>query len=71
MKEVFKEEPDHRIYPFHFMCDTGLLEEIKDVLLGKESAVEERTRGFSTHGSTAPHDGQHHPRWLRRRPLHK
>ena len=44
MKEVFKK---NRIYPFHFMYDTGLLEEIKDVLLGKKRHVEERTRGLS------------------------
>jgi hypothetical protein len=32
MKDVFKA---NGIYPFHFMYDTGLLEEIKDVLLGR------------------------------------
>ncbi len=44
MKEVFK---DNRIYPFHFMYDTGLLEEIKDVVLGKKKEVEERAGGFT------------------------
>ena len=29
MKETFK---DNRIYPLHFMYDTGLIEEIKDVI---------------------------------------
>jgi pimeloyl-ACP methyl ester carboxylesterase len=44
MKEVFK---DNRIYPFHFMYDTGLLEEIKDIVLGKKKEVEERAGGFT------------------------
>ncbi len=44
MKEVFKE---NRIYPFHFMYDTGLLEEIKDIVFGKKKAVEERAAGFA------------------------
>ena len=44
MKEVFK---NNRIYPFHFMYDTGLLEEIKDLVIGKKKQAEERTRGFS------------------------
>ena len=44
MKEVFK---DNRIYPFHFMYDTGLLEEIKDLVLGKKREVEARAGGFS------------------------
>jgi hypothetical protein len=44
MKEVFK---DNRIYPFHFMYDTGLLEEIKDLVLGKKREVEERAGGFT------------------------
>ncbi len=43
MKKVFK---DNRIYPFHFMYDTGLLEEIKDVILGKEDTLVERAGGF-------------------------
>lgn len=44
MKEVFKK---NRIYPFHFMYDTGLLEEIKDVVLGRKRKVDERARGLS------------------------
>ena len=43
MKEVFKK---NRIYPFHFMYDTGLLEELKDVVSRKKPRVDERTRGF-------------------------
>lgn len=44
MKEVFKK---NGIYPFHFMYDTGLLEEIKDVVLRRRREVDERTRGLS------------------------
>jgi len=44
MKEVFKA---NRIYPFHFMYDTGLLEEIRDIVFGKKKEVEERAGGFS------------------------
>jgi hypothetical protein len=33
MKEVFKA---NRIYPYHFMYDTGIMEELKDVVLRKE-----------------------------------
>ncbi len=44
MKEVFKA---NRIYPFHFMYDTGLLEEIKDLVIGKKKVVEARAGGFT------------------------
>jgi pimeloyl-ACP methyl ester carboxylesterase len=44
MKEVFK---DNRVYPFHFMYDTGLLEEIKDLIRGKKKEVEGRAGGFT------------------------
>lgn len=44
MKEVFKA---NRIYPFHFMYDTGLLEEIKDLVLGKKEETEKRAGGFT------------------------
>jgi hypothetical protein len=44
MKEVFKA---NRIYPFHFMYDTGLLEELKDIVLSKKKDVEERAGGFT------------------------
>jgi len=39
MKEVFK---DNRIYPYHFMYDTGILEELKDVVIGKREETVER-----------------------------
>ena len=44
MKEVFKA---NRIYPYHFMYDTGLLEEIKDVVLGKKSQSHDRVAGIT------------------------
>ena len=44
MKEVFKA---NGIYPYHFMYDTGLMEEIKDVVLGKKDAAAERVGGFT------------------------
>lgn len=44
MKETFKA---NRIYPYHFMYDTGLLEEIKDVLFGSSKQVEGRAGGLS------------------------
>lgn len=44
MKEVFKK---NQIYPFHFMYDTGLLEEIKDIVLRKKRDVDKRTSGIS------------------------
>ena len=44
MRDTFKA---NGIYPFHFMYDTGLLEELKDVILGKKSTVEERAGGFT------------------------
>ena len=44
MKEVFKK---NRIYPFHFMYDTGLLEEIEDVVRRKMDQIADRTRGIS------------------------
>ena len=44
MREVFKE---NRIYPFHFMYDTGILEEIKDVIISRGKRVGERTTGFT------------------------
>ena len=44
MKETFK---DNRIYPYHFMYDTGLGEEIKDVILGRKSDVEDRAGGLT------------------------
>jgi hypothetical protein len=44
MKGVFKA---NGIYPFHFMYDTGMMEELKDVLLGKRSSTEEIVGGFA------------------------
>jgi hypothetical protein len=44
MKETFKA---NRIYPYHFMYDTGLLEEIKDVIVGRKSEVESRAGGVT------------------------
>jgi hypothetical protein len=44
MKETFK---DNRIYPYHIMYDTGLLEELKDVLIGHRTQAEERAGGFT------------------------
>ena len=44
MKEVFK---DNRTYPFHSMYDTGLLEEIKDIVLGRMEEAEQRAAGFT------------------------
>lgn len=44
MKEVFKA---NGIYPYHFMYDTGLMEEIKDIVLRKKSGTESRIAGFS------------------------
>lgn len=35
------------IYPFHFMYDTGLLEEIKDVIFRKKPEAEETVRGLT------------------------
>jgi hypothetical protein len=44
MRQVFK---DNRIYPFHVMYDTGLAEELKDLVLGKARAAGERVGGMS------------------------
>ncbi len=44
MKEVFK---DNGIYPFHFMYDTGLGEEFKDIIFNKDKAAKARVGGFS------------------------
>lgn len=43
MKDIFME---NRIYPFHFMYDTGLMEEMKDVLFGKFSRAKEISGGI-------------------------
>ena len=44
MKDTFK---NNGIYPFHFMYDTGLMEELADVVLGKSRESEERAGGLS------------------------
>ena len=43
MKDTFKR---NGIYPFHFMYDTGLMEELADVVLGKSRESEERAGGY-------------------------
>jgi len=44
MKNVYK---DNGIYPFHIMYDTGLVEELKDLILHKDRQTEKRVGGFS------------------------
>ena len=44
MKGTFKK---NGIYPYHFMYDTGLLEEVKDVVLRRKDTTEERAGGIS------------------------
>jgi hypothetical protein len=44
MKDVYKA---NEIYPFHIMYDTGIVEELKDLILRKEADASERTGGFS------------------------
>jgi hypothetical protein len=44
LKNTFKA---NGVYPFHFMYDTGLAEELKDIIVGKSDEGNERTGGFS------------------------
>lgn len=44
MKETFKA---NRIYPYHFMYDTGLLEELRDVVRGHHDEARQRAGGLS------------------------
>jgi hypothetical protein len=44
MKSTFKA---NGIYPFHFMYDTGILEELKDVVFRRKKETEERAGGIS------------------------
>lgn len=44
MKETFKA---NRIYPYHFMYDTGLVEELKDVVLGSDRLLDGRVGGLT------------------------
>ncbi len=46
-KEVFKA---NSIYPYHFMYDTGMLEEIKDIILGKKERTTDRVAGNADWG---------------------
>ncbi len=45
MKDVFKA---NRIYPYHFMYDTGLMEELKDVIFRKKKDVSDRAEGITS-----------------------
>ncbi|KAA3626456.1 MAG: peptidase C1 [Proteobacteria bacterium] len=44
MRDVFK---DNRIYPFHVMYDTGVLEELKDVIVSRGERAGARAGGLS------------------------
>jgi hypothetical protein len=44
MKETFKA---NRIYPYHLMYDTGLLEELKDVIIGRREQADDRAAGLT------------------------
>ncbi len=44
MRDVFKA---NRIYPYHVMYDTGLLEELKDVVLRRDKTLDQRAGGLS------------------------
>lgn len=44
MKEVFK---TNRIYPYHWMYDTGLMEELKDIIIGGRAKAEGRAGGIT------------------------
>jgi len=44
MKETFK---DNGIYPYHLMYDTGILEELKDVIVGRRKEADARAAGFT------------------------
>lgn len=44
MKDVFKA---NSVYPFHIMYDTGLMEELKDLIWRKDLKAEKRVGGFS------------------------
>jgi len=43
MKETWKA---NRVYPFHLMYDTGLLEELKDVIIGRRKEADARAGGL-------------------------
>ncbi len=44
MKDTFKA---NGVYPYHFMYDTGILEELKDVIFRRKQNIEGRAGGFS------------------------
>lgn len=44
MRDTFKA---NRIYPFHFMYDTGLMEELKDLVFDRREGLEARMGGFT------------------------
>jgi hypothetical protein len=44
MKETFKA---NGIYPYHFMYDTGIVEELKDVVLGSDRLLDGRVGGLT------------------------
>ena len=44
LKETFKV---NRIYPYHLMYDTGILEELKDVILGRRKEADARAGGLT------------------------
>ncbi len=44
MKDTFK---SNGIYPFHIMYDTGIIEEMKDLIFRKEKQASTRTAGFT------------------------
>jgi hypothetical protein len=44
MVDTFKA---NKIYPYHYMYDTGLMEELKDIIFRKEDPVKDRVGGFS------------------------
>lgn len=43
MRDVFKA---NRIYPYHLMYDTGLAEEVKDLIVGRQQRLGERAGGI-------------------------
>lgn len=44
MRDVFRE---NRIYPYHFMYDTGILEELKDVIISRGERAGKRVAGLA------------------------
>jgi len=44
MKDTFKA---NRIYPYHLMYDTGILEELKDIIVGRRQQADDRAGGLA------------------------